>query len=159
MKWFQIFSRKITPVPLWTGKVFTASEFQQTLGTWEFGADQSYAEVNADALPEFYDWYRSRLFDLGLARWDSRQDCDDFANLYADLIQLKFYLGQWGSVPIPNAEALAVARYWYRPGTGTQAHAINAVLTQRGLLFVEPQNGQLLTLTNDERLTRYRAIF
>lgn len=159
MKWFQLFTRKIDPVPLWTGKVFTAAEFQQALGTWEIAADRTYAEVNADALSEFYDWYRSRLFDLGLARWDSRQDCDDFANLYADLIQLKFYLGQWGSVPIPDAEALAVARYWYRPTVGPEGHAINAVLTQRGMLFIEPQNGRLLPLTSEERLTRYRAIF
>jgi hypothetical protein len=137
-----------------------AVEFQTLVGAWESGADASYAEINEEALPAFYDWYRAKLFDLGLAKWDARQDCDDFANLYADFLQLKFFLSQWGSsASLPEAQALAVARYWYRPGAGPAAHAINAVATQNGLRFLEPQTGQFLTLTSNEIASRLRVIF
>lgn len=159
MSWFSSLFRRKTQVPLWTGRVFSAVEFQQMLGVWEHGADQSYAEVNADALPAYYDWFRSKLFDLGVTRWNAKHDCDDFANLYADLLQLRFYLAQWEAGPIPDAEALAVARYWYRPNAGLGGHAINAIATQRGLVFVEPQTGEVLKLSPNEVASRYRAIF
>lgn len=159
MSWFSSLFRRKTTVPLWTGRVLTAFEFQQMLGGWEMGADQTYAEVNADALPAYYDWFRTKLFDLGVTRWDPHQDCDDFANLYADLLQLRFYLAQWESNPMPNAEALAVARYWYRPNAGPTGHAINAVATQRGIVFIEPQTGAALTLSPNEVASRFRTLF
>lgn len=151
--------RKKTSVPLWTGRTVLAREFQQTLGAWEIAADSTYAEVNSAALPAYYDWFRTKLYDFGVVRWDQRQDCDDFANLYADFLQLRLYLGQWERDPLPNAEGVAVARYWYRPNLGNQLHAINAVLTEKGLTFIEPQTGQLLTPTTQEQATRLRCIF
>jgi hypothetical protein len=151
-----LFRKKADPVPLWTGRVLTGLEFQRLLGTWEIGADSTYAEVNSAALPGYYDWFRTKLWDLGVTRWDQRQDCDDFANLYADLLQLRFYLAQWESNRLPDAEALAVARFWYVPSQG-QGHAINAVATERGLLYIEPQTGQLVTIS--PQASRLRCIF
>ncbi len=160
MSWISsLFRRKPPAVPLWTGRVLTTLEFQRALGTYEPGADATYAEVNSAALPAFYDWFRTRLWDLGVTRWDPKQDCDDFANLYADLLQLRFYLAQWESHPLPDAEALAASRLWYRPGGGLTGHAINALATERGLLYIEPQTGQVLNLTPAEFNSRFRCIF
>jgi hypothetical protein len=151
-----LFRKKADPVPLWTGRILTGPEFQRLLGTWEGGGDETYAEVNSAALPAFYNWFQTKLFDLGLTRWNQRQDCDDFANLYADLLQLRFYLAQWERHPLPEAEALAVARFWYRPSPG-EGHAINAIATERGLLYIEPQTGQLVTVS--PQAPRIRCIF
>lgn len=159
MSWFSSLFRRKTTVPLWTGRVLAASEFQRKLGAWEAGADQTYAEVNADALPAYYDWFRSKLCDLGVSHGDSRIDCDNFADLYAAFLQLRLHLAQWEANDIPDAEAFAVARYWYRPGAGPTGHAINAVATQRGILFIEPQTGAILDLSMNEVASRYRTIF
>lgn len=159
MSLFSSLFRKKTSVPLWTGRTLLAREFQQTLGAWEIPSDNTYAEVNSAALPGYYDWFRTKLYDIGVTRWDQKQDCDDFANLYADFLQLRLYLGQWERDPLPQAEGVAVARYWYRPNLGNELHAINAVLTEKGLIFIEPQTGQQVTVTFQEQATRLRCIF
>jgi ligand-binding sensor domain-containing protein len=38
-------------------------------------------------------------------------------------------------------------------------HAINALATERGLLYIEPQTGQVLNLTPAESNSRFRCIF
>lgn len=123
------------------------------------GADDSYAEINEAALPEFYSWFRERLFDLGITRWSPRYDCDDFANLYVDLLQLRFSLSGYNSRNVPAAQALAAARYHYRPKCGQVGHAIVAMATQNGLRFLEPQTGAFVNVAPDEILTRFRVIF
>lgn len=160
MSWLSSLFRKTTPkVPLWTGRTLLAREFQQLLGSWELPSDNTYAEISAAALPAYYDWFRTKLFDLGVVRWDQRQDCDNFADLYADFLNLRFYLAQWERDPLPSAESVAVARYWYRPNLGTEVHAINALATDRGLVYIEPQTGQFLSLSLPEQSTRLRVIF
>jgi len=154
-----LFRRKSSAVPLWTGRVLTSEEFRSQLAAASFGSDSTYAEVNSNALPIFYDWFRGKLFDLGVTKWDSRQDCDDFANLFADFLHLRFYLGQWDSGQLPNAQGAAVARVYYRPTYSAQNHAINAVMTERGLLYVEPQTGQILQLSLSEFQSRYNIIY
>ena len=160
MSWLSsLFRKKPATVSLWTGRVLTGAEFRQDLGAFNFGADNTYAEVNSAALPGYYDWFRAKLFDLGVTKWDARADCDDFANLYADFLQLRFYLAQWGSQPLPQAQGIAVARIYYRPDGGAQSHAINALATERGILYVEPQTGQVLNLSLPELSSRYNFIF
>lgn len=160
MSWLSsLFRKKATTASLWTGRVFTNAQFREELAAFNFGADNTYAEVNSAALPAYYDWFRSKLFDLGVTRWDARQDCDDFANLYADFLHLRFYLAQWDSPSLPQAQGVAVARVYYRPEGGTQNHAINALATERGILYVEPQTGQVLNLSLPEFQSRYNIIF
>lgn len=160
MSWLSsLFRKKAPAVSLWTGRVLTAADFREQLAAFNFGNDSTYAEVNSAALPAYYDWFRSKLFDLGVTKWDARQDCDDFANLYADFLQLRFYLGQWEGGTLPDAQGIAVARVYYRPAGGTQNHAINALATERGLLYVEPQTGQVLNLSLPEFQSRYNIFF
>lgn len=160
MSWItSLFRRKSSNGPLWTGKVLPAGNFQVLLNSNELPADSTYAEVNSAALPEFYEWFRAKLWDLGITRWDLKQDCDDFANLYADFMQLRFYNAQWEPGQMPDAQSLAVARWWYRPDGSSASHAINAVATEKGLLFIEPQTGQVLTLSQTELSSCFRRIF
>lgn len=155
---FSIFRRKPS-VPLWTGGVFPAKQVATAFGAMEPPADATYAEVNLDALPEYYNWFRDKLDLLGIGRGQTRFDCDNFASLYTDLAQVRFYQAQWEAAAVPKAEALAVGSFWYRPGCRAEGHAINCILTQQGVVYVEPQTGEIIRLTMGEILTKIRVIF
>jgi hypothetical protein len=159
LSWLSTIFQRKQPASFWTGKTYTANEFRAALGVWDMSADSTYAEIRASELPKFYTWYQEKLFDLGLVRWDARADCDNFANLYTDLFQLRFYLAQWDSNTLPAAESVAVASFWYTPDNSKLSHAINAVLTDEGLIFVEPQTGNRKVLSPHEKSTVFRCIF
>jgi hypothetical protein len=154
-----LFRNKTLPKGLWTGRVLSADEFRNQLDASSRGCDETYAVVNSAALSDYYSWYRRKLHDLGLTHWDTRADCDDFANLYADLFNLRLYLGQWERENLPNAQGVAVARIHYRPDNQIVGHAINAISTDKGLLYIEPQTGQFVTLSDSEELARFNIIF
>lgn len=160
MSWLSnLFSRKPTTVLPWTGRVMSMTEFRADLGSWEDGVDETYAEVNEAWLPVYYAWYRDQLNRLGVGRWDPTWDCDNFTWLYVALLPVHLYSAQYSSVKPPKAQSLAVAEYRYRPNAGPAGHDIACVRTQNGLRFIEPQNGSILTLTQDELATRFRVIF
>ena len=141
---------------LWTGKVLSREECKLRFGMMEWGVDSTYAEVNAMALGGYYDWFRSELFRLGITKWDASFDCDNYAALYADLLGVRFFRAQWESAR-PPAQSPAVACYYYQSPAGP--HAINAVLTDLGRIFIEPQNGRRLILTPDELASATRCIY
>jgi hypothetical protein len=110
--------------------------------------DGPYAIVKAEALPAYYSEFRAQLFKEGVVKWDERFDCNHFASYYVAKAQTQFYLANFhASTP---AQTLALAEVWYRPGGG-KGHAIVAAQTDRGLLFIEPQTGQVVTLSAAER--------
>ena len=62
-----------------------------------------------------------------------------------------------GSTPAPvsrcsrdAANTLAVGEFWYRPRNGPTGHAIVVALTPEGRVFLEPQTGQFVILTENE---------
>lgn len=134
--------------PLSTGTVVQRSDLVAALPG--FMGDGPYALVKADALPSFYDSYRRDLFDRGVTKWDERFDCNHFASFYVAKAQVEYYLANFhASTP---AQTLALAEVWYVPGRSPgKGHAIVAALTDRGLLFVEPQTGGVVNLTQAER--------
>lgn len=131
-----------------TGSVVQAS----ALPLAGFRGDTAYAKVNAEALPALYANFVSVLSAQGLVKWDGRYDCNHSASLYIALAQAKFAVAAWhSSTP---AQTLALAEYWYRLDRGG-GHAIVAADTDRGLLFIEPQTGQIVTLSQVERNSAY----
>jgi hypothetical protein len=113
-----------------------------------FVGDGPYAVVKADALPSYYADFRAELFKAGITKWDARFDCNHFAAYYIAKAQMQYYLSNFHSSTA--AQTLALAEFWYRPGGGAQGHAIVAAITDQGLLFIEPQTGQRLVLTQAE---------
>lgn len=116
--------------------------------------DSAYAEVSSVWLAEFYETYKAELFRQGVVKYDSRFDCNHFAAYYASLAQTKFYLNNFQSWT--KAQSLAVGQFWYfRNGSG---HAIVIALTERGVVFVEPQTGLEVVLTPTERQSAYLVL-
>lgn len=119
-----------------------------------FRSDTAYAVVRVDALPLLNDTFRSVLFDVSrLSKWDARYDCNHFAALYIAVAQAKFAAAAWHSNT--PAQTLALAEVWYRPDRSTTGHAIVAAVTDRGLVYIEPQTGHTIVLSNTEDLSRY----
>lgn len=114
--------------------------------------DTTYAVVDSSALPAMFDDLQAAVFRQGLAgKWDSRFDCNRFASLYIGLAHAKYAAKAWNQPTGP--QALALAEIWYRPDHAPQfiGHAIVAALTERGLLFIEPQTGREIPLSPRER--------
>jgi hypothetical protein len=141
---------KRPPAPSATLRVLSPWEVMHELPGAITG-DTAYAEVNSAWLKSFYPEFRAEIFRQGVVEWDERFDCNHFASYYVALAQTRFFIAAWGkSTP---AQTLALGTFWYfpkrsRPGNG---HAIVCALTERGLLFIEPQSGKELTLTAEER--------
>ena len=129
-----------------TGKVLTPSQLP-IIGVY---GDVSYSIVQSSALPFFYQDFRDILTKQGLVKWDNRYDCNHFASLYISLAQAKYAVASFQSYS--TAQTLAMAEIWYRPTWAKgQGHAIVAIQTEKGLLFIEPQTGEMIVLTNMEK--------
>lgn len=132
-----------------TGRNFTRADLQLSVGISGYFSDDLYAEVSSAWLKSFYDDYRKALFNQGVTKWEPTFDCDNFATFYVALANVRFFSATFQS--FTSAQSLALAEFWYYPGAGGSAHAIVTAVTERGQIFIEPQSGQELQLTADER--------
>lgn len=129
---------------------------QATNGEYEFNTftpDVAYAIVNSKWLEGFYKRWRSDLFDKGVVHWDNRFDCNKFAASYCAAAQIEFYNATFHSRT--NAQALAIGEMWYRPDNAKTNHAIVIVISERGIIYIEPQNGKEVKLSNKEKSSIY----
>lgn len=112
--------------------------------------DVGYAVVNSAALSGYYADYRAELFRQGVVKWEGKFDCNKFASAYAAGAQMRFYRERFHSWA--PGQAAAIGEAWYVPGWARgQAHAVNLALTERGLVWIEPQTGREFTPTGAER--------
>lgn len=135
-----------------TGRVFDRRELRAQLPGVILG-DNHYAEVNSAWLRRWYPQFRSKLSKLGLARWNERFDCNRIADFYTDLAQATFAVEMFHSNT--PAQALALGPFWYERANGRGRHAIIQALTERGRIFIDPQNGEEIQLTPSERASGY----
>jgi hypothetical protein len=138
-----------------TGRVMSRAEVTTVVPRAYLG-DQTYAEVNSEWLKEFYPQFRAELFRLGISKWENRYDCNRFAELYTAVAQATFYRQAFHS-PI-RAQSLALGTYWYIRRDGRGGHALVQVLTERGVIFIEPQTGELVNLTPAESASAYLQV-
>lgn len=120
-----------------------------------FFYDSTYGRPKKDWLHStFYPWFKNWLLDLGIYKWERRHDCDDFARSFCCLAQAAHALTQGN-----DDEAVAVGEFCY-VANGIGPHAIVcAVVEGNEVVFLEPQSGQFLTLTEDERKSCFRVSF
>lgn len=111
--------------------------------------DADYACPTTSWFSVFYDWWKKTRFDVGLTKWERINDCDNFARSFAQAAQDCYAL-----TALPpgetRPEALAVGEFMYTQQNGG-GHAIVIAFTEVGFVFIEPQTGQFLTLTEQEK--------
>lgn len=159
MSWLSsIFRRAPRTSALTTGRVFTAQQLGDHVGFPVILKDTAYAEVSSAWLRGYYDDFRKTLFREGVVRWEETFDCDDFASFFVSLASVRYFTTTWSTSR--EAQSLALGEYWYRPqGLRGQAHAIVTAVTERGQIYIEPQSGQEVRLTDDEKLSRFYVKF
>jgi hypothetical protein len=145
-------ARSIKPM---TGRTLDRLAIAHTLPMAKMG-DVLYAEVNSEWLKDFYQSYRSELSRMGVVKWDDRYDCRRFAGLFTELAQTRFFKQAFHS-GIP-ANTLALGPVWYRRADGKGGHAIVVALTERGAIYLDPQNGKEVDLTAAERASIHLAV-
>lgn len=147
---------KPSPTPAATAKVLTVLDVTAAV-PMAFVGDSAFAQVNSAWLPTFYESFRAELFRQSVTRWDGRFDCNHFAGYYVALAQTRYYLASFhSSTP---AQTLALGVYWYRRGGNGEGHAIVVALTERGTVFIEPQTGAEVRLTQAERDSAWLKVF
>lgn len=117
-----------------------------------FFYDESYAKPTTDyLLNKFWPKYRDYLFSRGRHKWTKKRDCDNSARRY--VVELQDLHAESNDF----AEALAVGEFCYISNRGP--HAIVIAITDEGVIFIEPQDGQRLALTPYDISTCFRVSF
>jgi hypothetical protein len=117
------------------------------LGPQVIMADAAYAcPTEAWLSGKFWDWFHGMRWNLGLNNWTRRNDCDNFARAYAQAAADAHALTELGN----EVEGLAVGEFYYFRAVDHGAHAIVVAVTENGLRFIEPQNGQFIKLSEEE---------
>jgi hypothetical protein len=139
-----------------TGRVLSWAEVLEAVPGVRLG-DLSYAEVDSSWLHGWYDTFRSELARQGIVRWEQRFDCNHFADFYSALAQASFHRHTFHD--FTPAVALALGPFWYRRDDGRGGHAVVQVLTDRGRIFIDPQSGDEVPLSENEVASAFLQYF
>lgn len=103
----------------------------------------------------FWNWFRLTRWSFNLDRWQRKNDCDNFARAYAQAAQDCHALS-----PGNDSEGLAVGEVFYTKASGG-SHAIIVAYVGEDCarVFIEPQNNEAITLTEDEIKSAYFVRF
>lgn len=92
----------------------------------------------------FYPYFQKELRRLKIDGWSNKFDCEDFTKFFKTLAQACHKSSKG------TAEGLAVGEISYTKTSG-EYHSINIIETEKGLIFLEPQTGESLILTENEK--------
>ncbi len=114
-------------------------------------SDQKYAIVDRDWLEtEWYNYYRKVLDGLNIHGWSHDFDCDNFASLYCALLQVCHKAGN------TTSDGISVGEFWYITEDGSGHAIVTAIVGDNQVIYIEPQSGSVLSLTDKER---YSCLF
>lgn len=99
-----------------------------------------YQEISFDSLPKLHAVYREALSDLGLpkARWDEKLDCNQLADAYIAVNQVKFLVDNWHRET--KAQGLALGVVWFKRRDG-QYHAVVEARMDGKTVYIDPAIG------------------
>ena len=106
--------------------------------------DETYQLVNPHEISTLYKNYQKDLFNKGIVRWDKKFDCNRFSLSFQSFAQISYYNNSG------EAQSIAVGEIYYVRDNGGP-HAINIIVTPTDFLFIEPQSGEILNLTDSEK--------
>lgn len=108
--------------------------------------DLEYYKVNENWLPIYYKKYQKQLFKNNVLEWREGFDCDKFSSYYASYAQLYSFGQRW-----TQNKGLAIGEvFYYKNGDLERGHAINVIVTDKKVIYIEPQTGEQIKLTQEE---------
>ena len=111
-----------------------------------FVADGKYALPCKQWIQDFAHKWRKIA---NTKTWADKYDCDDFAMAFKLAVQE----AHWQSDQTTN-DGLAVGIVHYHSDRGG-GHAINWAVTEDGLIYIEPQTGEIICLSEQELRSRF----
>lgn len=111
-------------------------------------ADGQLAYVDYYFLMDYIKAYQQLKQENNVTVWNRVFDCDDFAQLFVAYAKVK---NRHASVHDKSYDGLAIGEIWYRRASNDECHAINVVLLGfANVIFIEPQTGEVVKLTEKE---------
>lgn len=148
--------------PTYTGTNITQVELSQQLG-YLFVSDKytspAYEVVDyAYLMGAYHDVFWNRLFSDQITKWDERANCAIFTEEYVAGLQKAYYRDHFQSRT--PARRLAVGEFWYLPNPNdpSTAHSIVIAVTNRGVIYIEPQSRDkplIVNLTDAQIASRF----
>lgn len=116
--------------------------------------DDTYAIPTKEwVLGEYALFYKSFLERMGTPGWRDDFDCDNFAAVF-------WTMAQCGHArAMTKKQGIAIGMFGYQPDGAAAGHAINVAVTDKGVIFVEPQSCKEVFLTKTEALSCSLALF
>ena len=138
------------PKSMTYGNILTCQELEDITGlNANRYRNKTYAIVDTSALYYIYSDFWKIMHDY-INGWEPKFNCIHITSLYVEAAQLKFASKNFSYTS--KAEALAIGEVWYHPDKFNEGmdHAIVIVYTNKGLLFIEPQTGNEIKLSDTE---------
>lgn len=113
-----------------------------------FITDADYARPTTNFLTgKFYNFYKNWLSEHNIDTWQAKWDCDNFSSTYYTFTQIcHANAGR-------NEQGISVGEFFYKIGGNGTGHAINIAVTEKGVIFIEPQTGKEVGLSEEEMLS------
>lgn len=108
-------------------------------------ADSLFSIVNYEDLEKFNKDFVT-MHRANATYSSNRYDCDDYAALYASMLRLISQTGTNAHAAMPAVAKAGVDINSVDPSQSN--HMLNVVLTDRGIMVVEPQTGDMAPLTD-----------
>ena len=138
---------------MWTGVTLTKLQVQEALsnspqmGGYDVVAGQpTYQQVSYDWLVWYQTHYKAQIAigEFGVTSWSTNFECTSFADAYAYFSQAHYASIARFHSGLGNG--IAIGEFWYIPHVdgaksplALPGHAINCVITDKGLVYLEPQ--------------------
>ncbi len=150
-------SKRLEP-EIFTGVILKATDLRERM-PWAILGNDSYAQINSHWLTWYYDAFRTDLASgqFGIIQWDRKFTCTAFVSRFASSVQLEYFARTFYRAHSPDG--IAIGEFWYRPIGSKLGHALVAAFTEKGLLYLDPQNGHFVVLTRQEIQTAYLRKF
>lgn len=102
----------------------------------------------------FYDFFIKRRWNATLGTWQRRYECRDFVRAYcADMVEC------WAlDNHLSDDDSIAVGEIWFSPTPqlpGSAGHAVASLITDQGLVFLDPQNNKLWPMSPAQFASRF----
>lgn len=118
-----------------------------------FVSDSNYARPTSTyLLGKFYSFYKEWLAEHNLLVWKDRWDCDNFASTYYVFCQMCHFKSK------RPEQGIAVGELFFLQDSGG-GHAVNCAVTEKGLVIIEPQTGEILRLSETEKKNTFMIRF
>lgn len=121
----------------------------------------NYAVVRREWVEWYYKQFRDEIGkgQFGVIKWDKLFTCTAFTTRFVADAQLHFFRNAWHDTIQYRAESVAIGEFWFQPQPTGPGHAIAVCMTENGLEFFEPQTGQWVNITEEQRTRNWFAKF